>query len=762
MNTGLDLPALIVLELFCLDSLDPKQDVAMFTPKIAKPQTKAAESPPRLAPQRSTLFGGSAVEQAHMIHRSIGNQAALRLLAQPSRSLTGNEPHGYSERQSDPANLTAREATPGVSRDFSKIPMFPSDQANRPQASSAPAALPLLGRVKPKLAAQAADEAVDALRHGSGYPLDEMLRRQFEKSLGYDFSRVRVHLEKRADRAAVRIDARAFAPSTYEPQTADGRELMAHELVHTAQQDGAVNDPLKTAAPPATSLTPVRNDLLQRADRNFEGGSRNNSLLPTSVHQVLRSPGQPLDTAMRAFMEPRFGYDFSHVRVHTDELAAESARAVSAHAYAVGQNVVFASGQYAPATAAGRRLVAHELAHVVQQNGDTAGLSRGLTLASAEGVAERQAAFAAEAIGAKGQRYFVSPLGGPATLARQAMASAPLVAQVSPLQARAAEFKASVDAATSDISGPDRNVTDTGQNFWTVQIWDRINNLITAELSQPLQQDFLALAKAITQFDSTAESTLTQKLNGAAELKTEKKARTLLYADPAPAKGGEQLYNEWWSVYKKTKTLPDLAQYLTLPTLRKINAWEVQACGYTVGQVVDVSKSRSVPRGARSAKNALSAQLFVKATRNTCAITTGFARGDIVEYVPLQPIVDKLKIALDDGFLLNTHVLSGYGVGHEAVVTACVTPAELSKRTPVTPKGEHYIVIIGYEGSKFLFWDAHATDSHQFGGGFGFLFFDSANNRLNTAESDAKLPVDMAGNQGDGQHRYQPLTISTK
>jgi hypothetical protein len=88
------------------------------------------------------------------------------------------------------------------------------------------------------------------------------------------------------------------------------------------------------------------------------------------VSEVLRSPGQPLDTATRAFMEPRFGRDFSGVRVHTDAKAEESARAVSARAYAVGSNVVFGIGQYAPRTAAGNRLIAHELAHVVQQSFD--------------------------------------------------------------------------------------------------------------------------------------------------------------------------------------------------------------------------------------------------------------------------------------------------------------------------------------------------------------------------------------------------------
>src|SRR5437899_1147878 len=89
--------------------------------------------------------------------------------------------------------------------------------------------------------------------------------------------------------------------------------------------------------------------------------------VPPIVHEVLRSPGQPLDPATRAFMEPRFGHDFSSVRVHTDAKAAESARAVNALAYTVGHDVAFGAAQYAPGTAVGRRLLAHELTHVMQQ-----------------------------------------------------------------------------------------------------------------------------------------------------------------------------------------------------------------------------------------------------------------------------------------------------------------------------------------------------------------------------------------------------------
>ena len=148
-----------------------------------------------------------------------------------------------------------------------------------------------------------------------------------------------------------------------------------------------------SSAPPA--FTPVGRDLLQRKcacggslgpsgecescrekklrrpgnspDPSINDHSSSNSGLSSIVHDVLRSSGQPLDTRTRAFMEPRFGHDFSHVRVHADDTAAESARAVNALAYTVGKDVAFAERQYAPGTTAGQRLIAHELTHVVQQ-----------------------------------------------------------------------------------------------------------------------------------------------------------------------------------------------------------------------------------------------------------------------------------------------------------------------------------------------------------------------------------------------------------
>jgi len=92
--------------------------------------------------------------------------------------------------------------------------------------------------------------------------------------------------------------------------------------------------------------------------------------------QSLKGGGQPLSEQNRAFFEQRFGHDFSQVRVHTDTLSAEAARAVNARAFTVGKDVVFGGGEYKQGTVQGRRLLAHELAHTIQQSNNTSRLQR--------------------------------------------------------------------------------------------------------------------------------------------------------------------------------------------------------------------------------------------------------------------------------------------------------------------------------------------------------------------------------------------------
>jgi len=156
----------------------------------------------------------------------------------------------------------------------------------------------------------------------------------------------------------------------------------ATELAYAKLKIGRTDDPLEREADQVASA------ILRMPDQRFgsppsvsTGGFDNGKseylhtkragtappLAPSIVHEVLRSPGHPLDSETRAFMEPRFGQNFSQVRLHTDQRAGQSARAINALAYSAGHHLVFGANQYSPTAPSSRHLIAHELAHFLQQ-----------------------------------------------------------------------------------------------------------------------------------------------------------------------------------------------------------------------------------------------------------------------------------------------------------------------------------------------------------------------------------------------------------
>jgi hypothetical protein len=174
---------------------------------------------------------------------------------------------------------------------------------------------------------------------------------------------------------------------------------------------------LAQTKPKATSAPPLRRSLLQRKcacggtpgptgeceecrkkklQRSATHGEAP-ATAPPIVDDVLRSSGQALDASTRAFMESRFSYSFAHVRIHTDAQAAESARAVNALAYTVGRDMVFGAGEYGPQTSKGRRLLEHELAHVVQQDDRGSSDHKELTIGATDDLCEQEADRVAEA-----------------------------------------------------------------------------------------------------------------------------------------------------------------------------------------------------------------------------------------------------------------------------------------------------------------------------------------------------------------------------
>lgn len=138
--------------------------------------------------------------------------------------------------------------------------------------------------------------------------------------------------------------------------------------------------------------------------------------IPPIVQSVLDSgSGRSLEPEVRAEMESRFQQDFSQVQIHTDSKAAESARAVNANAYTVKQDIAFDAGEYTPDSSTGKQLLAHELAHVIQQSRGGASVHS----ASAHSPLEQSADQAASAIAQGGESVQVAGASAPG-LARQA------------------------------------------------------------------------------------------------------------------------------------------------------------------------------------------------------------------------------------------------------------------------------------------------------------------------------------------------------
>jgi hypothetical protein len=149
--------------------------------------------------------------------------------------------------------------------------------------------------------------------------------------------------------------------SSLQPKLATGET--GDPLEHEADR---VADDVMSTPPTAAKGHPVLEDVRHRPAEPVGGA------FPAIVRDVVISPGQQLDSASRAFMEHRFGHDFREVRIHADAQAAESAAACGARAYTVGNHIAFGSEGYHPSESAGRRLLAHELAHVVQRRADRA------------------------------------------------------------------------------------------------------------------------------------------------------------------------------------------------------------------------------------------------------------------------------------------------------------------------------------------------------------------------------------------------------
>ena len=172
------------------------------------------------------------------------------------------------------------------------------------------------------------------------------------------------------------------------------------------------------AAREATARKSVDSGVLRRSHR---GGSASRGTVSGLVDAVSRSSGQPLDRPTRDFMQAGFQHDFSGVRVHADARAARSAQAMQANAYTVGRDIVFGHGAYAPHHHDGRRLIAHELTHVVQNETRPASESSLREVSSPGDASEREAQDASRRVADHGRARVAAQPG--ATVQRDGLAT---------------------------------------------------------------------------------------------------------------------------------------------------------------------------------------------------------------------------------------------------------------------------------------------------------------------------------------------------
>ena len=188
------------------------------------------------------------------------------------------------------------------------------------------------------------------------------------------------------------------------PELSMTSEFGGRPRLQTKLTMGASNDPLEqeadriadqVLAAPTHSAVSGAVPRIQR----FAGQGRGDAgTAPASVGRVLSGSGRPLDPAIQQDMGQRFGHDFSQVRVHLGSAAAQSARELNALAYTAGRDIVFDAGKFAPSTNDGRRLLAHELTHVVQQRGQRVAAQTKLVVSTPDEAGEHEADVAADAV----------------------------------------------------------------------------------------------------------------------------------------------------------------------------------------------------------------------------------------------------------------------------------------------------------------------------------------------------------------------------
>ena len=308
------------------------------------PEVKQSNSNSRVRRTKRLQSMDTPVDRILFLQRTVGNRVVSRLMkpgALQAKLRIGQPGDKYEQEADQVADVVMRMLEPGVQRQEE-----PEEEEEMLQAK--PLVDQIASVVQRQVEEDEEEEEILQTKESSkqspavssnletniqslkteGTPLPKLTRAFFEPRFGHDFSKVKLHTNTRAAELA-----RTEITSLMQRQESLGEEK-DEELIQT-----------KIARDVTPEVTPAISSSIQ----SLQGG------------------GQPLSGSERSFFEPRFGADFSIARVHNDTRAANAARSINARAFTIGPNIVFARGQYDPQTIDGKRLIAHELVHVIQQ-----------------------------------------------------------------------------------------------------------------------------------------------------------------------------------------------------------------------------------------------------------------------------------------------------------------------------------------------------------------------------------------------------------
>jgi hypothetical protein len=367
--------------------------------------TKAQKSAPRSNPHQFRSAGSSSPTHPLLhLQRSIGNQAFQRLIESSyiQTKLQVSTPEDPLEQEADRVAETVMRMTEAEATEENETPLQAKPLANEvsrldQRAGEAQveekkelgeATEPLLQRSRVAVREDEEEEKIGLkLETDLSSPEDEKVRSVQEKGSSDALLQRKVREDEEIEEGVVaapsiqrpveeeeEIQRKPTAEqSTQLPGLFRGFDCAQSGVIHRLYTECAGGKKEKTAAITYRKATSWPRPDADEEDRQLQ--AQNQPAAPTITAPLaaniyaMNGGGRPLPETTRAFFEPRFGVDFSQVRVHTDSRAAESARSINARAFTVGSNIAFGSGQYAPESREGRHILAHELTHVLQQRG---------------------------------------------------------------------------------------------------------------------------------------------------------------------------------------------------------------------------------------------------------------------------------------------------------------------------------------------------------------------------------------------------------